>query len=170
MSSFFTVLKSILFCLSIIVAIVFFDLYSKKYIFDLLHYYATTDSNGNPQIALTSYLSMVYVSNNGISFGMFDNFANGKIIFATLQAGIAILLLFFMLKTTKIHKQTAFALIIGGAFGNVIDRLQNGGVTDFIDFHLYGYHWPAFNLADSSIFVGVAILVIDELFFKEKQL
>ena len=58
----------------------------------------------------------------------------------------------------------AIGLVIGGAVGNVIDRLRYGAVADFIDFHLAGYHWPAFNAADSAIVVGVAMLLLDALF------
>ena len=54
----------------------------------------------------------------------------------------------------------AVGLIAGGALGNVVDRLRHGAVTDFLDFHAAGYHWPAFNLADTAIFVGVALLLV----------
>ena len=58
----------------------------------------------------------------------------------------------------------AIGLIVGGGLGNALDRAHQPGVVDFLDFHLAGWHWPAFNLADSSIFLGVAILVFDGLF------
>src|SRR3546814_6636075 len=58
----------------------------------------------------------------------------------------------------------ALVLVIGGAVGNVVDRLRFGAVADFLDFHLMGYHWPAFNAADAGITVGVALLVLDSLF------
>jgi len=162
------VLKSTFFGVFFIVLIVYLDLYSKNYIFELLHYYAMIENNQNPQININKYLSFVYVSNNGISFGLFDNFSNAKIIFAVLQGSIALVLLFFMITAKHFYLTIAFSLIIGGAFGNVIDRLHNGGVTDFIDFHIAGYHWPAFNLADSVIFIGVAILLCHEVFLKKK--
>lgn len=57
----------------------------------------------------------------------------------------------------------ALALILGGALGNVIDRLVYGHVVDFLDFHLRGYHWPAFNVADCGICIGAVLLIIDEL-------
>ena len=163
-------LKSLFFGIFFIVLVVYLDLYSKNYIFELLHYYAIVENNQNPQININQYLSLVYVLNNGISFGLFDNFSNGKIIFATLQGFIALILLFFMITAKYLDLTIAFALIIGGAFGNVIDRLQNGGVTDFIDFHIANYHWPAFNLADSTIFIGVVILLYHEFFLKKNRL
>ncbi len=161
-------LKATFFGVFFIVLIVYLDLYSKNYVFELLHHYAIVENNQNPQIYLNQYLSFVYVSNNGISFGLFNNFAYGKIIFAILQGGIAFVLLFFMIISKHFHLTIAFSLIIGGAFGNVIDRLQNGGVTDFIDVHINNYHWPAFNVADSAIFIGVMILLYHEFFLKKK--
>jgi signal peptidase II len=58
----------------------------------------------------------------------------------------------------------ALGLIIGGALGNVIDRVQFGAVVDFLDFHMMGYHWPAFNVADSGICIGAAMLILESLF------
>jgi signal peptidase II len=57
----------------------------------------------------------------------------------------------------------SIGMVIGGALGNVVDRLRFGAVTDFLDFHVLGYHWPAFNVADTGISVGVALIVIDSL-------
>jgi signal peptidase II len=61
----------------------------------------------------------------------------------------------------------ALALVLGGALGNVIDRLRFGAVVDFLDFHLAGWHWPAFNVADSAITIGVALLLWQQLTHKE---
>ena len=58
---------------------------------------------------------------------------------------------------------TALGFVVGGALGNVIDRFLHGAVVDFLDFHAAGYHWPAFNVADSAITIGVVILIIDSL-------
>jgi len=59
--------------------------------------------------------------------------------------------------------------VVGGALGNVIDRLHAPGVVDFLDFHAFGWHWPAFNLADSAITIGVAMLIIDGLFLERSE-
>lgn len=59
--------------------------------------------------------------------------------------------------------QAALGLVIGGALGNLLDRLRHGAVTDFLDFHFQDYHWPAFNLADSGIVLGVFLLLINDL-------
>jgi signal peptidase II len=63
----------------------------------------------------------------------------------------------------------AIGLVLGGAIGNVIDRLRHGAVVDFLDFHLSGYHWPAFNLADSAIVVGALLLVAESFMVKKKE-
>jgi signal peptidase II len=63
----------------------------------------------------------------------------------------------------------SLAAIIGGALGNVIDRVRFGAVVDFLDFHVLGYHWPAFNVADSAITVGAAILILESLFNKGEK-
>jgi signal peptidase II len=62
----------------------------------------------------------------------------------------------------------ALSFILSGAFGNLIDRAINGAVADFLDFHLFGYHWPAFNLADSLVFIGVFMLIFENQFTKKK--
>ena len=78
---------------------------------------------------------------------------------------VAALVICYLLKRHSGQKMfcTALALILGGALGNVIDRLAYGHVIDFLDFHVGGWHWPAFNLADSAITIGAVLLVIDEL-------
>jgi signal peptidase II len=73
-------------------------------------------------------------------------------------------LVFWLRRADRPLLAVALGLVIGGALGNVIDRLRLGAVADFLDFHLAGYHWPAFNLADSAITVGVIALVVPSLF------
>jgi signal peptidase II len=99
---------------------------------------------------------------------MFNEAKNAREIFAFLQGSIATILIIWLWRIKNKHLAIALGLIIGGAFGNVIDRIQNGGVTDFLDFHITSYHWPAFNVADSAIFIGVAMVLFDEFFLKKK--
>ncbi len=73
-------------------------------------------------------------------------------------------MLVWLFRTRRVLPALALGLIVGGALGNVIDRLRLGAVFDFIDVHLAGYHWPAFNLADSALSIGVVLLIIDGLF------
>lgn len=159
-----------LFFLGILIAslIIFFDLFTKDQVFYLLHDFRGSNYSVKTQIKLTEFFSLVYVNNNGISFGMFSETENAREIFAFLQGSIATILIVWLWRIKVKHLAIAVGLIIGGAFGNVIDRIQNGGVTDFLDFHIASYHWPAFNLADSAIFIGVAIVLFDEFIIKKK--
>ncbi len=160
--------KAKLFCFGLLIAaaVTFFDLLTKKLVFSMLDELGSI----NPEIQVFDFFSLVKVWNRGVSFGMFNQLENSQIIFVLLQGGIGLGLVFWLWCNQKLHFSIALGLIIGGAFGNVIDRLKNGAVADFLDFHLFGYHWPAFNLADSAVFIGVAILLLDDLIFSKKCL
>jgi signal peptidase II len=80
-----------------------------------------------------------------------------------LAAAIVIGLLFWLRRATQPLVVGGIGLVIGGAIGNVIDRLRFGAVVDFLDFHVAGWHWPAFNVADAAICVGVGLILIDSL-------
>ena len=115
-------------------------------------------------IALAPFLNFTMVWNQGISFGLFDtNLPQMALVFIGISLLISILLFMAMALTESRFVGTALALVIGGAIGNVIDRVRFGAVADFIDVHVRGYHWPAFNLADSCIVLGAALLVVDSL-------
>jgi signal peptidase II len=73
-------------------------------------------------------------------------------------------LLIWLYRNEKIYLTYALGLITGGAVGNLFDRIKNGAVADFLDFHIASYHWPAFNAADSFVFIGVAILLLEDFF------
>ena len=116
-------------------------------------------------LPLTSFASLVLAFNRGAAFS-FLAMAGGWQRWAFTALGvIAALVICYLLKRHGGQKMfcTALALILGGALGNVIDRLAYGHVIDFLDFHVRAWHWPAFNLADSAITVGAVLLVIDEL-------
>lgn len=155
-----------LFLLGILLAffVAFFDLLSKRIIFSILEWQEVT----NPEIKIFDFFSLVYVWNRGVSFGMFSHLKNSHIIFSAIQFLIIIILFFWLHYNQKLHFTYAIGLIIGGAFGNLVDRIKNGAVADFLDFHIASYHWPAFNLADSCVFIGVMILVFDEVIFRKK--
>ena len=106
-------------------------------------------------------LNLVAVRNDGVSFGMLGGLAPWWALVG-LALGIMAALLVWLWRTQSRLLGAALGLILGGALGNVLDRLRHGGVTDFLDFHFAGYHWPAFNLADSAIFLGVALLLSAE--------
>ncbi len=120
------------------------------------------------EIKVAALLNIVMVWNRGISFGLFDNNVDYAPYFlSALSAVIAVWFAVMMFKTRSKTQAFSMALIIGGALGNIVDRVRFGAVIDFIDVHAYGYHWPAFNIADSAIVVGVFILAFNMFFFEK---
>jgi len=117
------------------------------------------------RIELTSFLNTVMVWNTGISFGMFKaDSLSGAYAMAALALVISTVLLIWSIRTKNIIYIVLASFICGGAIGNVIDRVRFGAVADFIDVHAFGYHWPAFNVADSFISVSVFLMVIYGVF------
>src|SRR6185369_9688901 len=120
---------------------------------------------GGPRaIEVLPFFNLVTVWNYGISFGLFTS---GSVVFVGLALAIVVALLVWLRSVTAPLIAVALGLVIGGAIGNVIDRLRFGAVFDFLDFHVAGWHWPAFNVADSAICVGVFLLCIDALFLTQ---
>ena len=112
-------------------------------------------------IPVTPFFNLVLAWNRGVSFGLLsaDHPATPWLLSSLALAVIAGLVVW----TTRDRRPgmaASIGFIVGGALGNVVDRLRHGAVTDFLDFHVAGYHWPAFNLADTAIFVGVALLLL----------
>ena len=106
-----------------------------------------------------SFFKLTNVFNEGAAFSLFD----GSKVFLIIVSIISILFLLYMMKDFKDSKlnNIAFGLIYGGILGNLIDRLFLGYVRDFLDFNIFGFHYPVFNLADSFIVIGVITLIID---------
>ena len=120
--------------------------------------------NPPQRIPITDFLNLVLVFNRGVSFGMLSEGPNwvaiALMIFAmVLSAALCV----WMWHADKLLLGIALGLVVGGAIGNVVDRILHGAVVDFVDFHVAGYHWPAFNVADSAITLGVVILIFDSL-------
>ncbi|NMM12081.1 MAG: lipoprotein signal peptidase [Rhodoferax sp.] len=114
---------------------------------------------------VTSFFNVVRVHNSGAAFSFLAGAGGWQRWFFTAIGLLAAALIVWMLKSHAGQKLFAFALacILGGAIGNVIDRVLYGYVVDFLDFHWRGWHFPAFNLADSAITIGAACLILDEL-------
>lgn len=111
-------------------------------------------------IEVTPFFNLTLGFNTGVSFGMFsDVFAGRPLLLAGLMMAIVAALLVWALRTDDRLETFGLGLIAGGATGNVLDRVMHGAVTDFLDFHLGGWHWPAFNMADVAICVGAGLLV-----------
>ncbi len=112
-------------------------------------------------VTVAPMFNLVRAWNTGVSFSMFNNYGN---LGVWLLSGAALLivafLLFWLKNETNRWGQAALGMIIGGAIGNVIDRVRLGAVFDFLDFHIGENHWPAFNVADSFICIGATILIL----------
>jgi signal peptidase II len=116
-------------------------------------------------VPLTPFLDIVLVWNRGITFGLFNRGGAAQpIVFTALAIVIAAGLLVWLKGVRQGWVAVAIGAILGGAIGNVLDRLRFGGVVDFIDFHVAGWHWWAFNVADSAICVAVVAVAIEALF------
>ncbi|TAL56540.1 signal peptidase II [Pandoraea sp.] len=114
---------------------------------------------------VTSFFNLVLVYNRGAAFSFLSAADGWQRWFFTALGIIAAVVILWLLKRHSGQKLfcTALALILGGALGNVIDRVIYGHVTDFLDFHLNSWHWPAFNAADTAITCGAILLILDEL-------
>lgn len=126
----------------------------------ILGYYQLGDST-----SVTGFFNVVRVHNSGAAFSFLAGASGWQRWFFTVIGLVAAGAMLWLLKSHSGQKLFAFALacLLGGAIGNVIDRLLHGYVVDFLDFHWRGWHFPAFNIADSAITIGAACLILDEL-------
>ncbi len=118
------------------------------------------------EIYLTPFLNLVLVHNTGAAFGFLSSAGGWQNVFfivAAVAASGFILWMIWRLSAEDKLLATGLMLVLGGALGNLIDRLIHGYVVDFIDFYYRTWHWPAFNVADSAITIGAVMLVVDAL-------
>jgi signal peptidase II len=121
-------------------------------------------------IPIMPSFNLVFTWNRGVSFGLFDTgSAGGPWILSLLALLIVAVLLFWLRRAEGKIAPLAIGFIVGGAVGNVIDRVIHGAVVDFLDVYWGSYHWPAFNVADSAITIGAILLVADSLFSGRAQ-
>ena len=106
-----------------------------------------------PPLQIFSWFNLVYVENKGISFGILSKF-NISFYLGLVSFFVSFYIIYLLKKSKKVIEKIALSLILGGAIGNGIDRVIREYVIDFIDIYLNNFHWPAFNIADSSITVG----------------
>lgn len=128
---------------------------------------------GTAKDIIPHFFRVVSVRNAGIVFGLFSqglaqNNQKVFIVFTIIAMG-AIVVYSNRKKNTESSDFYPLALILGGAAGNLLDRLIHGRVVDFLDFYIHGYHWPAFNIADSGIVIGVSLLLLFQLFEEKRQ-
>jgi len=145
------------FSLILAAIILVLDLLSKRWVEFNLSY--------GQQIVITDFFNLVLAYNAGAAFSFLSDASGWQRWFlSTIAVLVAILIVYLLYKHTS-NRLFCFALslILGGALGNLWDRITLGHVVDFMDFHVVGYHWPAFNLADSAIFCGACLLILDSI-------
>jgi signal peptidase II len=122
-------------------------------------------------IELTSFLNLVFVYNPGAAFSFLSDAGGWQRWFFVVLAIAVSGWLTFLIRQHAAERllPMAASLILGGALGNVIDRIRFGAVMDFVDVHAAGWHWPAFNVADSAISVGVVLLIWQQLFYAQEE-
>lgn len=122
---------------------------------------------------IDGFFNIVQVRNTGGAFGIFGGGKGGigSILFVVVSLIAIGAIVFLFVKTRENEKTLAlsFSLILSGALGNLIDRLHHGEVVDFLDFHLSTYHWPAFNVADSAICIGIGLMALQVLIRDHKK-
>tara|TARA_Y100000741_G_scaffold234945_1_gene179618 strand:- start:258 stop:743 length:486 start_codon:yes stop_codon:yes gene_type:complete len=147
--------------LSLIFFIFLFDQISKYYILNIF-------DTQNSEIYLTSFLNFQLIWNEGVAFGLlsFDNKFYYNLI--TLVIIIVIIILLFLIINDNQYSYF-YSMIVGGALGNLTDRIRYSAVPDFIDFHILNFHWFVFNIADIFVSFGVFCLIIAEIFFNKNK-
>ena len=133
------------------------------------HYIINIFKSQNEVIYLTSFLNLQLIWNEGIAFGLlsFENDLYYNSI--TFLIVVVILILLFLIRN---HDQSSYfySMIIGGALGNLTDRIRYSSVPDFIDFHISNFHWFVFNIADIFVTLGVICLIVAEIFFNKNKI
>ena len=134
--------------------------------------YVANNMDLNDSIEVLPFFNITYVHNTGAAFSFLADQGGWQRWFFTAIAAIASVVFFVWLAKTPKQKpllSIAFALLLSGTLGNLIDRVLFGYVIDFLDFHAAGYRFPAFNIADSMIFIGAAAMILDSIKNKEQD-
>tara|TARA_B100000029_G_scaffold210973_1_gene208771 strand:- start:75 stop:563 length:489 start_codon:yes stop_codon:yes gene_type:complete len=158
-----TLNKKLIFYFLIILAIFTLDRISKIYVISI------AETTGTVDIFINNFLNIILVWNSGIGFGLFQ--FDEKFIYNAITILVFIInliIIYFLLNSESFHK-ILFAMILGGSFGNLYDRIYYSAVPDFIDLNYNGYHWFVFNVADIFISIGIFVLIFHEIFRKKNE-
>ena len=148
--------------LAAVAAVIIFDQITKYWVLGFLGVSA--------YIPFGDYFNIVRAWNTGVSFSMLNDYGNaGAWLLSGLAVVIVIMLFFWLRKENSRVIQIALGMIMGGAIGNVIDRIRFGAVFDFLDVHIGDHHWPAFNAADSFICIGAAVIIAEAVVAKIRK-
>ena len=145
-------IRELLLAWSVGLPLLVLDLWSKEWI--LTHF-----QEGEHRVVIEGFFNLVLVRNEGAAWGIFSGYAHGLTVFSAV---VLVLLLGFHTKLfeRRASHRVIFGLMLAGIIGNMVDRIRFQAVTDFLDFHIAGHHWPSFNVADSCICVAVFLYLI----------
>ncbi len=147
--------------LVLIFCTIVFDQVTKAWVVDSLRLYESV-------VIVPGFFNLVYVTNSGAAFSLLANVDSPWRHYFFLGVGslamVGLSIAYWKLRKVNKYYTVALALIVGGAAGNLIDRIRFGAVIDFLDVYIGGYHWPAFNVADSAICIGAGLFLILNLF------
>ena len=148
---------------SIVALIYFLDRLSKIFVIQL------DESSLRSEIFSSAYLNIVLIWNKGIAFGLFSFDESNLYNILTLLISIIVVILVIMSLKSEGFKKYSLLMIVGGALGNLHDRIFSNAVPDFIDFHIGNFHWFIFNIADIFITIGVFFMILFELIGNNKE-
>ena len=140
--------------------IIFFDQLTKILVIKNFQLYES--------LSILPFFNLTFIVNYGFAFGFLNNPSLNQIIVILVIFSIIVYFLYLLIKTQDQFFRFSLILVLSGAVGNFIDRVLHGFVIDFIDIYLGSYHWPAFNLADSSITLGFILIMFNILFLNKK--
>ena len=126
------------------------------------------NQTNNQSIFVNNYLNFELVCNTGIGFGLLSQNANIYYHLTSLLIFTVIVFLIYLIAKADFAEKTLYSLILGGAVGNLYDRLIYFAVPDFIDFHINNFHWFTFNIADIFITLGIILIITKDIIFKKK--
>jgi len=123
---------------------------------------------------IDGFFNLTHLRNTGGAFGILAGKKDGigSVFFISVALAAVGVILYLLHKAKEQERILALSLslVLSGAIGNLIDRIRHGEVVDFLDFHLFSYHWPAFNIADSAITIGIGLMAFELLFHDKKRL
>ena len=153
--------KDKLICVLLVALIFFLDRISKIKIIN--------HQLDNDRVYVNDFINLDLVWNTGIGFGLLSS--NSSIVYNSITGliGIILIILVFMIVKSNLFEKILYSIILGGALGNVYDRIAYFAVPDFIDIHYQRFHWFTFNIADIFITIGIFLLIIKEFFFTNEK-
>ena len=155
--------KSLLINISLTLLIFLIDRISKIYVINL------NKNFSGSEIFSSKFLNIYLIWNDGIAFGLFSSNENNIYNILTLFIILVIIIIFYMITQSQGLQKYSLLMILGGALGNVFDRILYKSVPDFIDFHINEFHWFIFNVADIFITIGVICMILTELIASNKK-